>query len=245
MTSQRPSRPIPGVAWLIILAISLFIATAAADNHSTEPQAQATKTDVQAAPQPALPPDAQVLEQQPFDAEPDEWTAVQTGLPHEQPTWATTDGVLAQTTTASAGASFTPAMYLAPAAAAGDSLISTQIFPQGNQIAGLVFRASEAGFYLFAVYHTDEAAPVTAKLMRYDADTGFYTTLAETGAGQGFQRDRWQELRVDLRGTTITASFSGRQIFTVDDGTFTEGQAGIYTMAVGQMLFDNFIIAQR
>ena len=153
--------------------------------------------------------------------------------------------MLAQDMTNGIGADFAPVQYLAPRMLAGDGTISAQVFPQGNQVVGLVFRSTEAGQYLFLIHRDVPDAPVVAQLLRYETASGTFTTLGETTTGTGFQLGRWQELRVELNGATITAAFDGQQVFSVQDRTFTTGRAGVHTLALGEVLFDNFTIAKH
>jgi hypothetical protein len=45
-----------------------------------------------------------------------------------------------------------------------------------------------------------------------------------------------------LNGDLITCYFEGQQVFEVHDKTYDSGKAGVYTIALGEVLFDNFTV---
>jgi hypothetical protein len=50
----------------------------------------------------------------------------------------------------------------------------------------------------------------------------------------------WHSLRIDFKGSRFTASFNGKQMFEVDDSTFTgAGKVGLWTKADSVTLFDD------
>ena len=49
----------------------------------------------------------------------------------------------------------------------------------------------------------------------------------------------WHSLRIDFKASRFSVSFNGKQLFEVEDSTFTDaGQIGLWTKADGVTLFD-------
>jgi hypothetical protein len=49
----------------------------------------------------------------------------------------------------------------------------------------------------------------------------------------------WHSLRIDFKGTRFRASFNGKELFEVDDSSFTDaGKVGLWTKADSVTLFD-------
>lgn len=234
------------VAALVIGGI--FMASVVAERGSYNPAQQGPEpaTSVENAPEPRFARGTQVVRMERFAIKPVDWQERNTAeFDDKNGAWATQTGKLAQTGTALGDTGFDETMSLAPVNTDGSVTISTQVYPQGNQVVGLVFRASDAGYYLFRVFRGGEAKlPVRYQIQRYDAETGLYTILAEDRTSAGYDLGRWQELRVQLDGDQITGSFDGKQVLTATDATYTNGDAGVYTVALGDVFFDNFAVVR-
>ena len=51
--------------------------------------------------------------------------------------------------------------------------------------------------------------------------------------------DTWHSLRIDFKGARFRVSFNGKQLFEVEDSTFTDaGKVGLWTKADSVTLFD-------
>ena len=49
----------------------------------------------------------------------------------------------------------------------------------------------------------------------------------------------WHSLHIDFNGSRFSASFNGKQLFEVEDSTFTDaGKVGLWTKADSVTLFD-------
>lgn len=49
----------------------------------------------------------------------------------------------------------------------------------------------------------------------------------------------WHSSRVDFKGSCFSVSFNGKQVFEVEDSTFTDaGKVGLWTKADSVTLFD-------
>lgn len=66
-----------------------------------------------------------------------------------------------------------------------------------------------------------------------------YTTLAK-GKTDALGLNTWHKLSLMMRGTKLTASLDGKTLGSVDDSTFTRGQAGLGVTGYQTDQFDNF-----
>lgn len=175
-----------------------------------------------------------------FDEQPDDWERVNiTIVPDEQGRWVSENGLLAQQGLEgpAGSASHIQTMLLAPTTLPDQATISAFVYPEDNPVAGLVFRATDDGVYIFRVSRQNGR-----KLQYYQYETETYQTLQED-EGRGFDINRWQELRVVMDEEGIHCFFDGEHVFTWDDDlAHTGGLAGVYTLATGFIFFDNLLI---
>jgi hypothetical protein len=232
-------------------AIGIYIFNAVAQDRPHDPFTEGALPPAQVQPPPptAVPgaaPGAALsnVHAESFDTLPTGWTTADTGaMPDQTGSWASAAGKLVAKQPDSGQQSFEESIFLNPLATGAHASVTVQVYPQGNQVVGLVFRASKRGYYLFRVFRDGNNAPERRQLQRYDATTGQYTTLVGDRQGKGYELGRWQDLRVDLDGEKITCFFDGAQVFAVQDAQFADGQAGVYTLALGDVIFDNFTVA--
>lgn len=238
-----------GIVLLVgLFSGGLYFLRAGAENRPYDTAIQGPRPASQISAPPTATPgsSAQVVRSDTFAQLPSDWKAVdRSPFPDKKGVWSTENGSLAAIAPA-AGGDYEDTLYLAPVNTSGKTSISVQVFPQGNLVVGLAFRATDQGYYLFRVFSNGGAdkPPIHRQLQRYDAQTGTYVTLAEDRTGRGYDLGRWQQLRVDLDGDLITASFDGEQVFQVRDSTFASGDAGVYTLNVGDVLFNQFVVTK-
>jgi hypothetical protein len=79
----------------------------------------------------------------------------------------------------------------------------------------------------------------------YKTVDGVRTALDIVGRKGGYgvavpvPANTWRSLRIDFKATRFKASFNGKQLFEVDDSTFTDGgKVGLWTKADSVALFD-------
>jgi hypothetical protein len=139
-----------------------------------------------------------------------------------------------------------PTMLVAPGEIGSEGLISVQVFPQGNQMLGLVFDLTEDSYYSFRIFQDGSDPQQIKRILEYNDrnDSSNSYVIAEDKVGPGFVPGEWQELRVELDGDRIQCFFAGDLVFDVSDQTLTGGKSGIYALAVGDLLFDNYVMAQ-
>ena len=180
--------------------------------------------------------------QERFDSRPTTWVQVDQALtPEDRGIWDVQSAKLVSI--ASQGDPLAETMFLAPDTLT-EGVIAAQFYPQGNQTIGLVFNYTSDGSYdLFRVFADDVDLPHRYMLHHFDPKTG-YTVLADVAEGPGYALNAWQELRVEQRGGAVICFFKGEPVIKVEQTTSAKGQAGVYTTAMGDVLFDNFVIAR-
>lgn len=109
-----------------------------------------------------------------------------------------------------------------------------------DRAAGVVWRAGDANNYYVA-----RANALEDNFVLYKTVNGVRSALDIVGRKGGYgvsvpvPANVWHRLRVDFKGTRFTASFNGRQMFEVEDSTFTgAGRVGLWTKADSVTLFD-------
>lgn len=178
-----------------------------------------------------------------FDAAVKNWEALNpNSMQDQQGTWQVSNGTLQAK--APLSESFDDSIYLAPVDTAGLAEISTKVYAEGNQTVGVVFRASDKGYYLFRIFRATENGKALNVLQRYDAAAGTYTDLARNEQGPGYVLNKWQSLQVEVNNDLITCFFEGQKIFEEHDTTFSNGKAGVYALSQGDVQFDNFTIVK-
>jgi hypothetical protein len=109
-----------------------------------------------------------------------------------------------------------------------------------DRAAGVVWRAKDAKNYYVA-----RANALEDNFVLYKTVNGVRSALDIVGRKGGYgvsvpvPADTWHSLRIDFKGARFTASFNGKQMFEVDDSTFTDaGKVGLWTKADSVTLFD-------
>src|SRR3977135_3588858 len=109
-----------------------------------------------------------------------------------------------------------------------------------DRAAGVVWRAKDAKNYYVA-----RANALEDNFVLYKTVNGTRSPLDIAGRKGGYgvyvpvPANIWHSLRIDFKGTRFTASFNGKQMFEVEDSTFTEaGKVGLWTKADSVTLFD-------
>jgi hypothetical protein len=109
-----------------------------------------------------------------------------------------------------------------------------------DRAAGVVWRARDANNYYVA-----RANALEDNFVLYKTVNGSRSPLDIVGRKGGYgvsvpvPANIWHSLRIDFKGSRFTASFNGRQMFEVEDSTFTDaGKVGLWTKADSVTLFD-------
>ncbi len=109
-----------------------------------------------------------------------------------------------------------------------------------DRAAGIVWRAKDANNY-----YVVRANALEDNVVLYKTVKGTRSSLEIVGRKGGYgvntavPSGTWHTLRVDFKGARFSVSFNGKQLFEVDDSTFTDaGKVGLWTKADSVTLFD-------
>ena len=70
---------------------------------------------------------------------------------------------------------------------------------------------------------------------------GNVTIIAALDA-PGYGARTWHTITLSVNGSQLSASFDGQPTITANDTTLSSGEIGLYTRAIGGMLFDNVTV---
>jgi hypothetical protein len=109
-----------------------------------------------------------------------------------------------------------------------------------DRAAGVVWRAKDANNY-----YVVRANALEDNFVLYKTVNGARSALDIVGRKGGYgvsvavPANIWHRLRIDFKGTRFKASFNGKELFEVNDPTFTDaGKVGLWTKADSVTLFD-------
>lgn len=176
-----------------------------------------------------------------FDSEAslNDWTFLdlEDVLPEMRSLWKIEDGHLVQDRTANAG-NPSPQGTLAVTGAASwtDYTITAKVYDLSNATFGLVARRDGDSFYRYRLVANDFEA--TPKQVIEKVIDGEATILAEIEA-PGYEQRQWHTISLSVVGSTIQASLDGKLVAEATDDTLTSGQAGLSTVALGGIFFDD------
>jgi hypothetical protein len=109
-----------------------------------------------------------------------------------------------------------------------------------DRAAGVVWRAKDANNYYVA-----RANALEDNFVLYKTVNGSRSPLDIVGRKGGYgvsvpvPANTWHRMRIDFKGTRFIASFNGKQMFEVEDSTFSDaGMVGLWTKADSVTLFD-------
>src|SRR6266576_1229911 len=115
-----------------------------------------------------------------------------------------------------------------------------------DRAAGLVWRAKDANNY-----YVVRANALEDNVVLYKTVNGVRSALDIVGRKGGYgvavpvPANTWHSLRVDFKAARFSASFNGKQLFEVDDSTFTDaGKVGLWTKADSVTLFDQITFGE-
>jgi hypothetical protein len=109
-----------------------------------------------------------------------------------------------------------------------------------DRAAGVVWRAKDANNY-----YVVRANALEDNFVLYKTVNGVRSALDIVGRKGGYgvavpvPANTWHSRRIDFKATRFRASFNGKQLFEVEDSTFTDaGKVGLWTKADSVTLFD-------
>lgn len=160
--------------------------------------------------------------------------------------WGVEEGRLVQQNTAAAGnPSIQETAALTGDPAWTDYTVQVSFYDQTNGTAGLVARYSgddpkTASYYRYRILKNEYEA--TPKQVLEKVEGGVATSLVEVAA-PGFEPERWHVLALRVAGNQLTVTLNGAVVAEAEDPQpLAAGQAGVYTRAMGGILFDDFTV---
>jgi hypothetical protein len=109
-----------------------------------------------------------------------------------------------------------------------------------DRAAGVVWRAKDANNY-----HVVRANALEDNFVLYKTVNGVRSALDIVGRKGGYgvavpvPANTWHSLRIDFKASRFNASLNGKQLFEVEDSTFSDaGKVGLWTKADSVTLFD-------
>jgi hypothetical protein len=126
-----------------------------------------------------------------------------------------------------------------------DGFVEVKLKPvsgREDQAGGIVWRFKDANNYYIV-----RANALEGNVVLYKTVNGKRSSLQVKGRTFGYGVDakvpggKWSTLRVEFTGALFTVFFNGRQLFQVEDSTFSDaGAVGLWTKADSVTLFDDF-----
>jgi len=115
-----------------------------------------------------------------------------------------------------------------------------------DRAAGLVWRAGDANNY-----YVVRANALEDNVVVYKTVNGVRSALDIVGRKGGYgvdvsvPADQWLGLRVDFSGSRFRVLYNGKQLFEVEDSTFSDaGKVGLWTKADSVTVFDQIIYSE-
>jgi hypothetical protein len=115
-----------------------------------------------------------------------------------------------------------------------------------DRAAGIVWRAKDANNY-----YVTRANALEDNVVLYKTVNGVRTPLDIVGRRGGYgtgvkvPANIWHSLRIDFKASRFVVSYDGKQLFEVEDSTFTDaGMVGLWTKADSVTLFDEIIYGE-
>ncbi len=115
-----------------------------------------------------------------------------------------------------------------------------------DRAAGLVWRAGDANNY-----YVVRANALEDNVVVYKTVNGVRSALDIVGRKGGYgvsvsvPADQWLGLRVDFKGSRFRVLYNGKQLFDVEDSTFSDaGKVGLWTKADSVTVFDQIIYSE-
>src|SRR5436305_9013 len=190
-----------------------------------------------------MPSHAISFESNPTGAAPDGWTATLTGTGHPQWTVERDDTAPSGAKVVRQSGRATFPLLLKDDSNIRDGFVEVKfkaLAGAQDRAAGVVWRASDANNY-----YVVRANALEDNFVLYKTVDGVRSALDIVGRRGGYgvsvpvPANTWHSLRIDFKGAHFTASLNGKQMFEVEDSTFTDGgKVGLWTKADSVTLFD-------
>lgn len=165
----------------------------------------------------------------------------QAEIPADKANWLIENGQLVQDRTGQDKAPNTsPTMAFTGDPQWSDYTVSVKVYDENNATFGLVARRQGDSFYRFRM--NADSYPDTPKVVLEKVVNGVATPLV-TSDGPGYTQHQWHTASLTVRGATIQATVDGKVMAEATDSTLSSGQAGLYTLELGYIRFDDVTVA--
>ena len=162
--------------------------------------------------------------------------------------WIVEDGRLVQDyASAARNPSTHAAAVLVEGGSYGDVAVRASFYDQFNGVAGLIARysgevGSEASYYRYTILKNEyEAEP---KQVLEKVVDGVATRLAEVKSA-GFTPREWHVVELSVVGGQITVTLDGEVALQASDAQpLPAGTAGVHSLAIGDLLFDDLVVSR-
>lgn len=168
------------------------------------------------------------------------WTFVdlEETLPDYRSVWTIADGVLRQAYTAAAGnPDFQETLAVTGPTSWADYTVTAKVYDESNVTFGVVARRQGNSFYRYRLLEQESG---NRQVLEKVVD-GVATPLVELD-GTGYTPRRWYTVALRVEGPRIQALLDGQVVAEATDATLTQGQAGLFTLAVGGIFFDDVTV---
>jgi hypothetical protein len=164
----------------------------------------------------------------------------------EGPTsWVARDGRLQQSLPITEHPTEDVSLFVTRDAQFANGTVETYFYPTGGSPLGVVVRGSTAGYYRVVLNMNQPNESSKAWIELVTGAGSKRIAAAPVSAYAGYNIESWQYLKVSVQGNTISVSVDGREILTATDTTYTQGWAGLRTLADRATQFDNVRIQRE
>jgi hypothetical protein len=177
-------------------------------------------------------------------AAPEGWTATLTGSGNPKWTVESDESAPSKSKVVKQSGRATYPLLLNNDASIKDGFVETKfkaIAGSEDRAAGVVWRARDANNY-----YVTRANALEDNVVLYKTVNGVRSSLDIVGRKGGYgvsvpvPANTWHSLRIDFKASRFSVSFNGKQLFEVEDSTFTDaGKVGLWTKADSVTLFDD------
>lgn len=155
--------------------------------------------------------------------------------------WEISNGVVKQISDGNGNPAFYSTALVSGDPAWKDYTVTAAGYGTGNDDMGVVVRASAQGYYVFWVMSAASGGEL-ALISRFDPATSSFEHLAKVPVS-GFEDRRWYVLSLRVQGSSLQGFVDGVPVLAASDTVLTQGRAGVFGKAQGNLQFDNIVVS--
>ncbi len=168
-----------------------------------------------------------------------DWRAIETyDLTGGPAVWEISDGQLRQVSDFNGGFTDVGTALVTGGGDWQDYTVAASAYAETNEQPGVVARAGSDGFYLL---HLIGNGTNQVAISRFDSGDDSFATLVT--ADLAVETGRWYRLSLTVQADTLVGSVDGSELLRVSNATLGTGQAGVYGIATGGLIFDDFRVS--